>query len=55
VILGHIAGVPVEETLLSLAPVGVVGLGVAVATARERIAAFWRRLRPSRRAARPRP
>jgi hypothetical protein len=27
-ILAHIAGVPVEETLLALAPVGVAGVGV---------------------------
>jgi hypothetical protein len=28
VILAHIAGVPVEETFLALAPVGVAGVGV---------------------------
>jgi hypothetical protein len=27
-ILAHIAGVPVEETLLALAPVGIAGVGV---------------------------
>jgi hypothetical protein len=27
-IVAHIAGVPVEETLLALAPVGVAGVGV---------------------------
>ena len=27
-ILAHIAGVPVEETVLALAPVGVAGVGV---------------------------
>ena len=30
-ILAHIAGVPVEETLLALAPVGVAGVGVRFA------------------------
>jgi len=30
VILAHIGGIPVEEGLLSLGPVGVAGLGVAV-------------------------
>jgi hypothetical protein len=44
VIAAHIAGIPVEETLLGFAPIGLVGIGVAVATARERIAALWRRL-----------
>jgi hypothetical protein len=29
IILGHIAGIPVEETLLGLAPVGAVGVGAA--------------------------
>jgi hypothetical protein len=29
-ILAHIAGIPVEESLLSLGPVGLVGLGVAM-------------------------
>jgi hypothetical protein len=28
--LGHIAGIPVEETLLGLAPVGVAGIGAMV-------------------------
>jgi hypothetical protein len=28
VILAHIAGVPVEETFLALAPVGIAGVGV---------------------------
>jgi hypothetical protein len=27
-ILAHIGGVPVEETILALAPVGVAGVGV---------------------------
>ena len=30
-ILAHIAGVPVEETLLAFAPVGVTGVGVWLA------------------------
>jgi hypothetical protein len=29
-IIAHIAGIPVEESLLSLGPVGIVGIGVAV-------------------------
>jgi hypothetical protein len=29
-ILAHIAGIPVEESLLSLGPVGLVGIGVVV-------------------------
>jgi hypothetical protein len=29
IVLGHIAGIPVEETLLGLAPVGAVGVGGA--------------------------
>jgi hypothetical protein len=29
-ILAHIAGIPVEESLLSLGPVGLVGITVAV-------------------------
>jgi hypothetical protein len=40
-ISAHIAGIPVEETLLSFAPIGLVGIGVALATARERMAAAW--------------
>jgi len=31
VILAHIAGVPVEETLLALAPAGATGVGVWLA------------------------
>jgi hypothetical protein len=51
-IAAHIAGIPVEETLLSLAPIGLVGIGVALATARERLGALVRRvLHPRRRAA----
>lgn len=29
-IIAHIAGIPVEESLLSLGPIGVVGIGVVV-------------------------
>jgi hypothetical protein len=29
-ILAHIAGIPVEESLLSLGPVGVLGVSVAL-------------------------
>ena len=31
IVLGHIAGIPVEETLLALAPVGVAGVGAWLA------------------------
>ena len=30
-IIAHIAGIPVEETLLSLAPVGIAGIGAWLA------------------------
>jgi hypothetical protein len=43
--LAHIAGVPVEESLLALAPLGAAGLGAIVATASHRA----RRWRPHRR------
>jgi hypothetical protein len=52
-IAAHIAGIPVEETLLSFAPLGLVGIGVALATARERIAALWQRVPHPRRRSRP--
>jgi hypothetical protein len=29
IVFGHIAGIPVEETLLSFMPIGAVGLGAA--------------------------
>jgi hypothetical protein len=45
VILAHVAGVPVEETLLGLAPLGAAGLGAFAAYARGRAS----RLRPRRR------
>lgn len=34
--LAHIAGIPVEETLLSFGPVGAVAAGAVVASARAR-------------------
>jgi hypothetical protein len=37
VILAHIAGLPVEETLLSFAPMGAIGIGAAVCSARSRL------------------
>ncbi|MDO8210625.1 hypothetical protein [Conexibacter sp. CPCC 206217] len=30
VVFAHIAGIPVEETLLALAPAGLLGIGVAL-------------------------
>jgi hypothetical protein len=36
-ILAHIGGIPVEESLLSLGPVGLVGLGVALRSMLARI------------------
>ena len=43
-ILAHIAGIPVEETLLSFGPIGAVGIGIAIATARERVEALRARI-----------
>jgi len=37
IVLGHIAGIPVEETLLGLAPVGAVGIGAAIYAMRGRL------------------
>jgi hypothetical protein len=37
IILGHIAGIPVEETLLGLAPVGAVGVGAVIYAVRGRL------------------
>jgi hypothetical protein len=34
--LGHIAGIPVEETLLGMLPVGAVGVGAVVYAVRSR-------------------
>jgi hypothetical protein len=54
IVLGHIAGIPVEETLLGLAPVGAVGVGAFMYAARgrvERLRKFVGRLRPRRRQA----
>jgi hypothetical protein len=36
ILLGHIAGIPVEETLLGLAPAGAVGIGAMVYAVRGR-------------------
>jgi hypothetical protein len=54
IVLGHIAGIPVEETLLGFLPVGAVGAGAIVYAVRtrtsrlrqraERVAAAVRRL-----------
>ena len=48
---GHVAGIPVEETLLGLAPVGAVGIGAIVYAFRghtRRLRARLRRRRPFR-------
>jgi hypothetical protein len=42
-ILGHVAGIPVEETLLGLAPLGVAGVGALAAFATQRVRALLRR------------
>lgn len=46
VVFAHIAGIPVEETLLALAPAGLLGLGVALRSATTRAARLLRRGRP---------
>jgi hypothetical protein len=51
-VLGHIAGIPVEETLASFAPVGAVGIGALLYTARGRAALVRRLARRIARAAR---
>ena len=38
---GHIAGIPVEETLLSVAPIGAVGIGAVACAAGGACAGFW--------------
>jgi hypothetical protein len=43
IFLGHVGGIPVEETLTSFAPVGAVCIGAIVCTVRGR-AALVRRL-----------
>jgi hypothetical protein len=43
VILAHIAGLPVEETLLSFAPIGVAGIVAALLSARGRVRLFGHR------------
>jgi hypothetical protein len=45
IVLGHIAGIPVEETLLGLAPVGAVGIGAVIYAVRGRAGRLRRRLR----------
>jgi hypothetical protein len=66
-VLAHIAGIPVEETVLGLAPLGLAGIGMLSAYAAQRARA-WRRphgrgaadrraalsVPPPRRAGRPR-
>ncbi|MEA2362953.1 MAG: hypothetical protein QOD71_2098 [Thermoleophilaceae bacterium] len=44
-ILAHIAGLPVEETLLSFAP---LGLGAVAFSVRSRVSRWWRSRRLSR-------
>ena len=46
-ITAHIAGVPVEETLLALAPVGIAGVGLWLGqlTHRARRSSWYRRAR----------
>jgi hypothetical protein len=48
-VIAHIAGLPVEETLLALAPVGAAGVGAVVASwfHRVRLGAWSRRTRRS--------
>jgi hypothetical protein len=41
--LAHIAGVPVEETLLGFAPLGVGGVGALLVYGSRRVRAAWRR------------
>ena len=50
-IVGHMAGVPVEETLLGFAPLGIAGLAALTAYASQRLRALLHR--PRRRAAVP--
>jgi hypothetical protein len=50
----HVAGIPVEETLLGFAPLGVAGVGALVAYATQRVCHLWRRP-PERSEARPAP
>ncbi|HEV7753565.1 MAG TPA: hypothetical protein VGO71_18585 [Baekduia sp.] len=51
-ILGHVAGMPVEETLLGFAPLGVAGAGALAAYATQRARALLRRRRRPRAAGR---
>jgi hypothetical protein len=52
IILGHIAGIPVEETLASFAPIGAVGFGAFVCSARGRATRVGRLSRRIARAVR---
>jgi hypothetical protein len=45
VIGAHVAGMPVEETLLGFAPLGLAGAGAVAAYASHRMRAAWRRAR----------
>jgi hypothetical protein len=49
VILGHILGIPVEESLPTLVPVGAAGATIAVLTARAIAARVRRRVRRTAR------
>jgi hypothetical protein len=52
IVVGHIAGIPVEETLLGLVPVGAVGVGAVMFAVRgraERMRHFATRMRARRR------
>jgi hypothetical protein len=42
-ILAHIAGLPVEEALLALAPVCACGAGLVAYSTRSRLRGWWRR------------
>lgn len=48
-IIAHIAGVPVEETLLSFAPVGAAAVGATVFSARSLMGSLRARLARVRR------
>ncbi|HWI70963.1 MAG TPA: hypothetical protein VNT55_03340 [Baekduia sp.] len=47
--LAHIAGVPVEETLLGFAPLGVAGVTAVTAYVAGRVRAALRRIGTTRR------
>lgn len=48
-ICAHIAGMPVEETVLSFAPVGLLGVSVAALRARDWLGTLRGRLPAARR------